>query len=176
MKLDLSQAELKRLLSYDPLTGEFTWLVQQGSKKPGESAGHATYRDYLSIQVKGCLFSAHRLAWLYMYGAFPDGLIDHIDHNRANNRIANLRCVAPAVNAQNQIKRKRRDPSIPLGVDPLPSGRYSASIRREYKRIRLGTFATKEEAAAAYLAAKREIHHESPDAAIYTISADAQFR
>lgn len=104
----LTQAQLKESLSYRKETGEFTWIVEplkHHTNKVGHLAGSLTTGGYITISIDGGRYLAHRLAWLYVYGYFPKGdkcFIDHIDQNRSNNRIENLREVSQAENARNQ--------------------------------------------------------------------------
>lgn len=103
---------------------------------------------------------AHRLAWLYVHGRWPDGLIDHKNGDRADNRFDNLRDVAHRVNMQNLRKAFVSSKTGLLGASPLKDGRFGAFIKRDGKSKNLGTFDTPELAHAAYVAAKRVIHHE----------------
>ena len=104
----LSQSELCRLLDYDPETGVFRWAIDIGKAiKSGRVAGTINGSGYVQISINRKLFRAHRLAWLYMKGTFPAGLIDHIDGNRTNNSISNLREVSPHQNALNRNMHKR---------------------------------------------------------------------
>ena len=97
----LTQAELKALLHYDPETGKFTWLEQRGRQKAGDEAGaYSEALGYLLIGINGTRHYAHRLAWLYMTGEWPENVIDHEDRNGANNRFANLKSVTQKRNVQ----------------------------------------------------------------------------
>ena len=98
--MKLTQKKVKQYLNYDPLTGEFTWIVHRRCLKAGSVAG-CLYRGYTSIRISGKQYYAHRLAWLYVYGYFPEHQIDHIDRNPSNNRINNLR------HASSQRKKHR---------------------------------------------------------------------
>lgn len=96
---------LKELLHYDPSTGKFTWRVQRtgrGGSKPGDIAGtvHGA-RGYLRVVIDRERLYLHRLAWMYVYGAMPIGVVDHINRNPSDNRIVNLRDTTPAVNSVN---------------------------------------------------------------------------
>jgi hypothetical protein len=113
--------------------------------------------------VLGKRYYAHRLAWLYEYGEFPEKIIDHIDGNRTNNSIHNLRDVSQALNSQNQKEARIDNGTGYLGVtfDKRPrTAKYRARIGITgcAKRICLGYFETPELAHLAYLDAKRKLH------------------
>jgi hypothetical protein len=95
----------------------FYWRMSAArSVKVGDKAGSLHKDGYLQIGIDGKYFMAHRLVWFVTYGKFPDGVIDHIDGDPANNQIHNLRDVTHKVNHQNRKKRGRDDPSLPTGV------------------------------------------------------------
>lgn len=107
MSAVLTQQELKQNLNYSEETGVFIWGINKvGGPKQGREAGTVTANNYISICVLRKRYYAHRLAWLYVYGEFPENQIDHINHNRSDNRIKNLRCVTHAENAMNMARRK----------------------------------------------------------------------
>ncbi len=156
---NLTAARLRELLSYDPDTGLFRWKVQTSKRvKVGDIAGTLVKIGYISISIDADMIRAHRLAWLYVHGSWPTGDIDHIDGNRANNRWSNLRDVTRSMNAQN-LKRAHADNAASglLGVY-RDKKKWAASLTVNGKRHRLGNFTTPEEAHAAYLKAKRELH------------------
>ena len=155
----LTQARLKELLHYDPDTGVFTWLVNRGRKaKAGDRAGMITDKGYNSICVEGLNHFAHRLAWLYVHGEHPSGIMDHINTVRSDNRISNLRIVTYQENAQNRIVARSDNTSGFLGVARMGHKFQSWITLPSKKRLHLGTFNTAEEAHEAYLIAKREHH------------------
>jgi hypothetical protein len=103
MSKTLTQARLKEVLSYNENTGILAWKVDKRSVKKGTIAGSITNSDgYVHVGIDGKLYQGHRLAWLYTYGAFPTKVIDHINHNRTDNRINNLRDVSVAENNKNR--------------------------------------------------------------------------
>lgn len=109
--VEISQEELKRVVSYDPDTGEFRWLK---SGKPGLNgfiAGTKRPDGYSQICIKQELYLAHRLAWVYIHGVWPKQKIDHIDRDRGNTRIKNLREVTDSENGRNTIDNKERQSS-----------------------------------------------------------------
>ena len=99
----LTQERLRALLDYNPDTGVFTWKVDRNNNaKQGSVAGCISKGNkYVSIYVDGKQYSGHRLAWLWMYGCFPSE-IDHINRNRSDNRICNLRSVSRQQNILNK--------------------------------------------------------------------------
>jgi hypothetical protein len=102
----LDQAKLKSLLRYDPDTGQFFRAITKGVCREGQRAGSKNGKGYLMIWVDGKPYLAHRLAWLYVHGSWPAGIIDHVNMNRADNSISNLREASRSENGYN-----RRPPS-----------------------------------------------------------------
>ncbi len=157
--MKITPQRLRNLLSYDATTGQFTWLVQRSIRvKIGCAAGNLNRGDgYWYIQVDYRSYPAHRLAWLYVHGEWPKEHIDHIDGDRINNRLNNLRDVSRSVNLQNRKRASVHNKTGYLGVSPFKT-KFMANIRLAGKRTYLGLFATPEIAYAAYLEAKRTIH------------------
>lgn len=152
MKLsDLSVDRVRCALDYQEATGLFIWKVKKARSVPGSVAG-AMGKNYWYIGFDGLNISAHRLAWFYVYGEWPNGEIDHIDRNKTNNRIENLRVVGRAENNHN-IEAN--------GFTKDRSG-YSAQIVSNGKRYFLGSYKTQSSARDAYLSAKRILHPTSP--------------
>lgn len=146
--------KLKNYLFYNARTGEFHWLHKRGKRKAGSVAGSLDSEGYVRICFEGKYYKAHRLAWFFTYGSVPKQL-DHINRNKADNRVENLR---PCNDQQNQANS-----------GPMPSntsgyrGIYYEPERAKWvararittpdgKRVRkhLGRFDTAEEAAKAY--------------------------
>lgn len=97
----VTQEYLKSVLNYDPDTGIFTWKVNKSKRsKIGTVAGYI-YNGYVIIEINNKSYKAHRLAWLYQYGEFPENCIDHINCNRSDNRICNIRKATKLQNSQN---------------------------------------------------------------------------
>lgn len=164
MSTELTQARLKELLHYDPETGVFTWVGRTGKKsKPGKVAGGGRPDGYVAIGVEGVRHLAHRLAWLYVYGAWPEGHLDHADGVRRNNSARNLRVCDDAENGQNRSGPNANNRLGLLGVClDRRYGTYSATITHQRSKRHLGTFKTAEEAHKAYLAAKARLHTFQP--------------
>ena len=154
----LTQTRLKEVFDYDPLTGLFIRRLKQPGVKQGSVSGSLSNEGYLVTSVDSKVYKCHRLAWLYMTGAWPAGQIDHINGNRSDNRFDNLRDVAKQQNVENQRKAQRSNKSTnALGTWKNGSG-FAARISHGNSKIHLGTFKTLAEAQAAYLAAKRALH------------------
>lgn len=105
MPSDLSIEDLKRILHYDPETGDFTYLVDRGGIKAGAIAKAVDKDGYLQVKIFGVSYRQHRLAWFYMTGQWPEEQIDHEFGNRQDNRFAKLRLASNTMNARNQKKR-----------------------------------------------------------------------
>lgn len=151
-----SRDRVMALLEYDAETGAFMWKVTKSAMAPkGSAAGRVASNGYVGIGIDHRRIGAHRLAWLCMTGSWPDGDIDHINGDRADNRWSNLRCVSRSVNLQN---RRHSHGKVGL-LGAYHCGRkFMSRIRLFGKDIYLGVFDTAEAAHAAYLKAKRELH------------------
>ena len=151
---------LRAMLDYDAETGVFRWRVHRArSAKPGMVAGKPHRKGYTQIKVEGRLYYAHRLAWLHAFGSWPTGEVDHINGQKNDNRLANLRDATRAQNAWNLHRAPRSNTSTGvLGVTRLPSGRkpFLAQIMGRGRHHRIGRFATLDAASAAYRAAKAQ--------------------
>ena len=152
----ITSERLRELVSYNADTGKFTRLVKRTN---GKDAGWPDRNGYLYMMVDGKNYAYHRLVWLHVHGKFPTHEIDHINGNRADNRIGNLRDVTRTQNMQNEVKVRKNSSSGFMGASfRKDRGTWVATIRVEGKAIRLGVFATPQEAEAAYVAAKRKFH------------------
>lgn len=158
---NLTAARARELLDYDPALGTFTWKVRTSNRvNVGDPAGSMLKTGYLAVCVDGVLYRSHRLAWLYVNGAWPDRDIDHVNGVRTDNRITNLRDVSRSVNQQNLRAARGETASGVLGVykSDRESKPWRASIKVDGKDKHLGRFRTKAEASSAYLSAKRSMH------------------
>ena len=103
----ITQEQLKELLHYNPDTGIFTWKRRPSNRvSVGDNAGHLNRDGYIDLTVNGFKQGAHRFAWLYIYGFLPLGHIDHINGNRSDNRIVNIRDGTQLENNKNKSKLK----------------------------------------------------------------------
>lgn len=154
---------LRELLSYDPETGIFIRRITTSSRSlKGSKAGRNNGNGYLRMMIDGYTDYAHRFAWFYVYGKWPEYEIDHIDGNGRNNRISNLRDAPHAQNSQNLSTRSTNKSGM-IGVSWMKSyQKWEAYIWVNYKKKNLGYFDDLQEAGAAYLNAKQELHRFQP--------------
>jgi hypothetical protein len=167
--------EVRALLDYDPETGIFRWRKKPSPRtRAGSVAGCLNSDGYARISIDDRLYPAHRLAWLLTKGTWPQQQIDHADGQRSNNALANLREVSAGANQQNLAKRRRPASSKYLGVSwNKAAGRWIAQICLNGKQHYLGSFASEQDAYAAYLAAKSQLHTAQPvpRASAYNLTA-----
>ncbi len=153
---ELTAEYLRSVLHYDQETGIFTWKVRtSNSVKVGDAAGCPNGAGYLQITVQSRLYLAHRLAWLHTHGEWPKEQLDHINRNRSDNRIANLREVTHKQNLQNAGKYSNNTSGYPGVSWNKRISKWRARIKHNYKYIHLGYFTTIEEAIAARKAAEK---------------------
>lgn len=155
-------------LTYDPLTGEV-----RRKKRPGRVAGALNGAGHRQVRLNGVLYAAHRLGWLLHYGKWPDGVLDHINHKRDDNRLANLRDCTMAENAKNLVRYKSNTSGRTGVFQVRRSGKFIAYIYVNHQRISLGTFLTFEEAAAVRAAAEREHGFAAEHGVVFEKEAEA---
>ena len=166
-KPNLTPDEWRQLLSYDPKTGLLRWKPRQvasfasehaskiwHTRFSGQVAGTTCDEGYVRIYYKGTR-KAHRVIWAIHYGEDPVVAIDHIDGDRSNNRITNLRLAPGNVNSKNQsVTSRKKCGRIGVRLDPRYST-WSAQVVSEGRKFHLGSFQTFEEAVAARIAAEK---------------------
>lgn len=148
---------LKEAIHYDPDTGAFTRLHNSARARKGLPAGVSKSGRYAQIMIDKVQYRAHRLAFLYMMGRWPSPEVDHIDLERSNNKWNNLREANRSQNIFNTSKRSTNSSGL-KGVSWAKDRRaWRAQIREKDKVKMLGSFATKEEAHAAYCEAAKSL-------------------
>lgn len=156
--MSLTIERVRELLRYDLHTGLFTRAITVSSRAiAGQVVGSPDANGYLRVMLDRRFYLLHRLAVFYVTGAWPQGEVDHRDGRKSNNAWANLRDVPRAINGQNQRQAHRDSLTGLLGVTTTKKG-FSARICVNRKTHRLGNFKTADEAHAAYVAAKRDLH------------------
>ncbi|ABK00179.2 HNH endonuclease [Xanthomonas phage Xop411] len=151
------------LLAYDSQTGTLTRKVWRGNTaKAGSVAGYPNSDGHLQVRVHGKKYLAHRLAWLLHTGSWPSKQIDHINGQKDDNRIDNLRECSNAENQQNAGKRSDNTSGVQGVGWHKQAGKWRARIKVNGKQINLGLFHTLAEAAAARAAAKQQYHTFQP--------------
>lgn len=154
----LTAEKLRTLLHYEPTTGAFTRLKGRGGNAAGSPVGAIGGYGYLRIGVDRKDYDAHRLAWLYMTGKFPEKMIDHINGNRADSRWCNLREADRSLNNQNLRHCKKSNLSSGLLGVSRNRNKWKAEIYCAKKKYHIGVFDTPQLAHEAYLAKKRQLH------------------
>lgn len=138
----LTAERLREVLHYDPETGVFTWKVTLSRRAPaGSRAGaYRALKGYTPLSVFGVKYLAHRLAWFYVHGVWPPEDLDHINRDRSDNRIANLRLASRTENSQNaSIKRNNR--SGYKGISwHIQTAKWRAYLMINRKQVHLGLF------------------------------------
>lgn len=169
--------QIRQLLHYEPDTGRFFW-VERGPEWfthctpghedrirsawnaawSGKEAGLINGYGYRQINIQRRHIGGHRIAWCYVYGAWPNGQIDHINGVREDNRIANLRDVSHDANQRN-MRLGRHNTSGVSGVHLCKiTGRWRAEVRAFGTRHRLGRFPTLEGAQATVMEKRAELN------------------
>jgi len=157
----ITQEMVRGRIDYNPETGAMVW--RNGICAGKEVCPTPLPTGYRRMQLKGQWFGAHRVAWLYVYGYWPQIDLDHINGDRADNRIANLRECTTAENQHNRPIHPRNTTGVP-GVTWQPHRkRFQASIRINGRMKHLGRFKTVEEAGEAYRKAKALYHPFAPE-------------
>lgn len=155
---DLSQESLKKVIRYEPETGLFYRISKRGTEKLTGTYDHST--GYIRIKVYKKLYAAHRLAFLYMNGAFPPADTDHINRVRSDNRFLNLRECSHAQNSYNRSMSKRNKTGY-RGVSRVPnSTKFRVCLAVEGKINYLGLYDDAEEASLVYDKKAKEVYKD----------------
>lgn len=157
----ITDLELKDILHYCPETGVFTWLIAKSQRvRVGEKGGHLASNGYVVIAINNKAYKAHRLAWLYMTGSWPEEEIDHINGIKNDNRIVNLREATKSQN-QHNVGVRGDNSSGYKGVSfETKNKKWRADIQFNGKRIFLGYFDFPKKASEVYEAKAVELFRE----------------
>ncbi|MDP4572311.1 HNH endonuclease [Pseudomonas sp. LPH60] len=160
----LTAARVRELLHYDPRTGHFTRKIRTAQRhQVGDRADFlirtGLAAGYHRVSIDSKRYQAHRVAWLYVYGAWPEKMIDHRNGVKSENWIENLRLADSQLNIENIRKPQKNNSCGFLGVHfHGQSGRWRAQIISGRKKHHVGLFDTPELAHQAYVQAKRQLH------------------
>jgi len=150
----LTAERLREVLRYDAATGVFRWHIKPCHQmNAGDVAGAKHCAGYVQMRVLGRVYLAHRLAWLYVTNQWPEGLIDHANGDRSDNRFSNLRLVTRSQNAANASCHRDSASKIKGVYWSRQRHRWRAEICVSGRRIHIGLYDSKDAAAAAYSAA-----------------------
>lgn len=152
---------LKATVTYDPDTGFFAWRHDIGRRfKAGARCGHRHSNGYIIIRLRRRGYTAARLAWMYVNGTWPAGEVDHINGDKSDNRISNLRVATRLQNEANKLVGKRTTTGHRGVGRSACRKKWLARIRIKSKLVHLGTFDTLEAASNAYKDACERVHGE----------------
>lgn len=149
--------EFNAIYTYDKKIGQALRKKSGYGKVAGQAGGYVESNGYRTLCLGGVRYKWHRIVWMLHHGSMPDGLLDHINGNKDDNRIDNLRPATAVQNVHNRI----RNGMLPPGVSKNERGRYCARIQApDGRKLYLGYYDTPEEAAAAYAGASIVLHGE----------------
>ena len=154
--------ECFRKLNYDQETGVFTWK-HDGTRgvKAGHVAGSRMTSGYIALSVSGKKALGHRIAWLFAHGEFAQGNIDHINRDKSDNRISNLRLATHEQNAQNRLKNCKNTSGYKGVTWHKRDKRWQAAITIKGKVLHLGYYKNPEQASIAYIEASKKYQSHS---------------
>jgi len=149
---------VRKTFAYDLKTGLFTWKYRVANVLAGSVAGSKGANGYTYIRFRKLSVLAHRLAWFYVYGEWPKEQVDHVNGDRSDNSLENLRLASQSQNSCNGALRSTNTSGY-RGVSwSKAKKKWVASVVKERKQYKLGYFDSKEDAYLAYLEAARRLH------------------
>lgn len=149
---------IREAFEYDPKSGALTRLFKGGTRRTVGSGKTAV--DYIKVGFNGSEYPAHRLIWWLVYGELPSRFVDHINGDKSDNRLSNLRLASDAENKRNVGKRRHNTSGFKGVTFDKANGRWLAHATFNGKGIHLGRHTTREGAAAAYAAFAKANHGE----------------
>ena len=138
------------ILNYDPNTGYLTWIKDMGSNAMAGHVAGSFCRGYIRIQIYGKTYAAHKIAFFLYYSRWPNGFVDHINGNKSDNRISNLREATRSQNAMNQKLRVDSSSGYKGVTFDKRYKKWGARIKKNGVSYYLGSFDSPEKAAMAY--------------------------
>lgn len=158
IQLEQIKDEIISRFKYDPYTGVLTYIKSNNHKNVGDSAGYLHKSGYLVVKVNNISLKVHRIAWFLYHNEDANGMIDHINGNRCDNRMSNLRVVSFQDNSKNRGNNKNNT-SGAKGV-VKKGNKYYARIGFNGVKLFIGSFNTLEEAEVAYVQKAAELYAE----------------
>jgi len=155
--IGLTQEGLKEVLCYNQDTGAFLWLQSRGAAKSGHLAGSTCSDGYTLIKISGKSYKAHRLAWLYVHGVWPREQIDHINGNRRDNRMCNLREASKKQNRENTKLHSSNSTGFRGVYWDKEVQKFRAQVKHNGRAECIGYFDSAEMAGAAAAARRSEV-------------------
>ena len=150
----LTREKLASVMTFDPEKGRFFWIEGAGRGKPaGKEVGSFDAHGYGQINVFGKIWKEHRLVWLWLHGEMPEQQVDHINHDRRDNRPENLRLADNMENHKNRPMQNSNKTGCPGVWYDRPNDRYRVYITVDKKRINLGSTKTLDDAIKMRMAA-----------------------
>lgn len=158
--MTITQSRLKEVCTYDPETGIFEGIIDRGRKyKVGDPFGKPEKKGYLQVTIDGRTYHLQRLAWLYVYGVFPENQVDHRNNVPDDNRISNLREADRYQQSWNKSGDQSRN--LPKNVHFLKaSKKFRVTINKHGSVAFTKEFGTLEEASRVAQQKRNEIHGE----------------
>ncbi|AVC42602.1 Fis family transcriptional regulator [Achromobacter xylosoxidans] len=155
----MKTCELSRYVSYDPATGILTRKVTlAGNAKAGQQITGKNSSGYIQCVINTKFYYGHRLAWQLHYGEPPNGIVDHINGNKSDNRISNLRIASSLGNVHNAALRKDNKSGVKGVFWDATRGRWRASVSLAGREVFSQIFESKEDAILAVRAARKQLH------------------
>jgi len=143
MNQKITHKLLLEKVEYNAETGIFTW------KRNGDVAGYPKSNGYMQVRIDGKYYLLHRLAWMYVYGDFPEMDLDHINRVRSDNRLSNLRLATRTMNQQNRSLQRNNDSGVAGVVFNKQCKTWNARIKADNKLHHLGSFKNFDDAVIA---------------------------
>ena len=156
--MELTEKILKQRLHYED--GVLRWVKNGPKMKKGNIAGYHRKDGYCVIKLFGKPYLRHRLVWLYHYGKWPKGNLDHINRIPGDDKISNLRISTVRQNSYNTKSKANTSSKYKVVHWHKLSNKWMARARINGKRKYLGSFETEEGAAKAYDLATKDVHRE----------------
>jgi len=157
--MSLPQEFLQSIFMYDPLTGHLTWKDSRSNMIKGSLAGCVNKAGYMVVTINSKTYRVQRIIWLWMFGSIPANFyIDHINGNKLDNRLTNLRLATNKQNQENRAAPKNSSSGL-RGVGWHKNyGKWMARISHNNQRKTIGFFDTKEQAWQAYKAEAAKLY------------------